>query len=344
MTTINPLRQSAIELDIQKRGLESSIIVRLKHTFKNMANDASNLYRATGSLQTQQLANNYAPEFLKEIRDAMRKSIRKFGFNLRKTVEKKHGLFFDADNKALYIEMQWKQSIVIIDEELDPKLEEINNQFLLASTVFVANESENQNQFVTETNTNMLDLAIIAGIAEFSKSVARIQDQINTLNNSLLTAPTSRRAKINRQIATATRQIRTLIANKQAIVAENIRINILGKAPSRSELIASQNVGLAESWARQTEAELINGAHLIIAAEEEVGVEKEWVSILDGSTRTGTFNHVTPDGQTRPVDEPFNVSGEPLMQPRAVNGSAGNILRCRCIAIYKAIARQISDF
>ena len=96
MTTLKLRKQTAQALDIQKRHLEASIIVKFNAIFKNMANDASNLYRATGKLDNQLLAKNYAPEFLKEIRDAMRKSIKKFGFILRKDVEKKYNVFFDA--------------------------------------------------------------------------------------------------------------------------------------------------------------------------------------------------------------------------------------------------------
>jgi len=35
-------------------------------------------------------------------------------------------------------------------------------------------------------------------------------------------------------------------------------------------------------------------------------------------------------GQTVDSSEPFIVSGEKLMYPRAAGGSAGNVINCRC--------------
>ncbi len=313
MATINPRKQSAIKLDIEKRALEARIAPVIERIFKNMANDASNLYKSTGNLPSKQLAENYSPEFLKEIRDTMRKSIKKFGFNLRKAVEKKHALFFDAENKIMLLDLKLKQAITIQDDELEPKINEINNQFLIESTLFIANESENQNNFVTDTNNNMLDAAVVAGIAAFANEVAKRQDEVAELSSSLITATPSEARKINRQIATVTRQIDASTANQQAIVAENIETNLLQKAPSRSELIASQNVGLAESWARQTEAELVDEANLATQAGAALLINREWVSILDNRTRT---SHVMADGQVKDLNEPYIVGGEQLSRPR----------------------------
>jgi hypothetical protein len=329
MATINLRKQSAQQLDIEKRALEARITPSIERIFKNMANDASNLYRATGNLPARELANNYSPEFLKEIRDAMRKSIKKFGFNLRKKVEKKHALFFDIETKIQLIDIQLKQSITIQDDDLEPKINQINNEFLVESTLFIANESENQNNYVTETNSNMLEAAVIAGIVAFSNDIAKKQEQVAELSTSLVTASPSEARKINRQIAAVTRQIDASTANQQAIVAENIETNLLQKAPARSELIASQNVGLAESWARQTEAELIDGAGLVAASGETVEVLKEWVSILDSRLRA---SHLAADGQQVGVNENFTVGGESAKYPRSPELSAAESINCRCIS------------
>jgi hypothetical protein len=333
MTKINIRKQSAIQLDIEKRKLEASIIVDLQRIFRNMANDAANLYNATGNLPSAQLSKNYSSEFLKAIRDAMRKSIKKFGFNLRKTVEKKHGLFFDAETKAMWIDLELKQTIRIQDDDIDDKLEDINNNFFLASTLFIANESENQNEFVEQTNNNMLNAALLAGITAFSNLVGGLQDEVANLSNSLIDASPSQRTKINRQIASVRRQIDRSTANQQAIVAENIRVNLLSKAPARSELIAAQNVGLAESWARQTEAELVDDANLITANSETLRVVKSWSTILDDRTRS---SHVRADGQQVPIDQQYNVGGESLLAPRLGAIPANNI-NCRCASVHETV-------
>jgi len=56
-------------------------------------------------------------------------------------------------------------------------------------------------------------------------------------------------------------------------------------------------------------------------------VYKEWVAVGDNKTRTA---HKDANGQQVPLDEPFNVGGEKLMYPGDPNGTAGNVINCRC--------------
>jgi len=332
MATLNVRRESARKLDIEKRKLEVPITKKLEQVFKDMADDASNLYGATGNIPSQELANNYSPEFLKEIRDAMRKSIRAFGFNLRGDLERKHNFLFDIETKARLIDLELKQTVRIQDEGLEPKIESINNQFLVESTVFVANESENQNDLVTETNVKMLDAAIVSGIAAFTNLITKRQREIDNLSSRLVGASPREGQRIARQIDAVNRQIEAANNNQRAIVAENIRTNLLERAPARSELISAQNVGLAESWARQTEAELIDNANLTTTAGQTVSVTKTWFPILDSRTRE---SHVAADQQEVGVNDTFLVDGERLKFPRDPNGSAKNIINCRCISNFE---------
>ncbi len=338
MTKINFRRQSAIKLDQEKLKLEASIITDLNRIFTNIANDASNIYRLTGAIQSRQLAENYAPEILTQIRDAFRKSIKKFGFNLRKTVEKKHNLFFDAERKARLLDfifvnnLNIKQIVEVEDEELDEKINQINTAFLVAATFFVANESENQNNFITDTNTTMIQNSIIAGLFAFSRDQSQRQSEVDRLQSRLITTDPKEGARIARQIDTVNNQIAAANTNRQGIVAENIKTNLLDKKQGRSAIIAGQNVGLAEAWARQTEAELIDGANLVTTGALILSVNKTWISILDNRTRRGIFDHVSPNGQTVGVNEDFIVSGERLKFPRDTRVSIGNIANCRCIS------------
>lgn len=67
---------------------------------------------------------------------------------------------------------------------------------------------------------------------------------------------------------------------------------------------------------------------------------KVWRSQGDSRVRpadgTGPFDHLEADGQRIRFDEPFEVSGELLMWPGDISlgASIGNIIRCRCSAIY----------
>jgi len=76
-----------------------------------------------------------------------------------------------------------------------------------------------------------------------------------------------------------------------------------------------------------------------LASYQRSGVveRKQWLTARDGAVRggrrSGGFDHRKADGQTVPVDQPFDVSGELLMHPGDPNGSPGNIIRCRCTMV-----------
>lgn len=339
MSKINFRRQSALKLDTQKRKLEASIINDLKRIFTNLANDAAAIYRGTGTIPSRELAENYSPEILKEIRDSYRKTIRAFGFELRRSIEKKHNLLFNAERKANLFdfvignELNIKQIIEIEDDDLDDKVNEINEQFLFDTTFFIANESEAQNEMITDTNTNMITNSIAAGLFAFTTQQSDRQDEINKLETRLVNISDPRqRASIVRQINRVNTEIQESNDNRQAIVAENIRTNLLDKRQARSTIIAGVNVGLAEAWSRQKEAELIDEAGLITTDGQPLSVNKEWVAILDTVTRSA---HSIADGQVVGVAESFNVEGESLRFPRDPNGSAANIMNCRCISDFE---------
>lgn len=56
-------------------------------------------------------------------------------------------------------------------------------------------------------------------------------------------------------------------------------------------------------------------------------MEKEWISAYDARTRD---DHAGADGQRVPEGEAFNVGGEQLMYPGDLQGSASNVVNCRC--------------
>ena len=65
--------------------------------------------------------------------------------------------------------------------------------------------------------------------------------------------------------------------------------------------------------------------------------DKMWISTLDADTRPGSgrgrWNHRAPNGMTVPNSTAFLVSGEMMMHPGDMeNGSAGNVVNCRCMA------------
>lgn len=56
-------------------------------------------------------------------------------------------------------------------------------------------------------------------------------------------------------------------------------------------------------------------------------LQKEWFAALDSRVRP---DHAAANGQVVEAKEPFNVGGEELMMPGDSNGSAFNLINCRC--------------
>lgn len=88
----------------------------------------------------------------------------------------------------------------------------------------------------------------------------------------------------------------------------------------------------ARTIARTETISASNAGSLEGARQSGVVKGKRWLSALDSRTRNEEFSHVTPHGQTRGLDEPFEVSGERLQFPgdSSLGASAGNVINCRC--------------
>lgn len=59
--------------------------------------------------------------------------------------------------------------------------------------------------------------------------------------------------------------------------------------------------------------------------------KKEWVAVSDERTR---IDHQAANGQTVGINESFLVGGQSLRFPGDPNGSAGNVINCRCVETY----------
>jgi hypothetical protein len=81
---------------------------------------------------------------------------------------------------------------------------------------------------------------------------------------------------------------------------------------------------------------ILESATTIFPADQ---LQKEWSTALDGRERA---SHRAADGQTVPYDQPFIVQGEELMEPGDRNGSASNVINCRCAAIPVPIEEAVA--
>jgi SPP1 gp7 family putative phage head morphogenesis protein len=135
-------------------------------------------------------------------------------------------------------------------------------------------------------------------------------------------------ARVTQINQTTESQIKDIIRSgiAEGLGVPKIAKQIIDIAPSisalRASVIARTETHSAANWGAQ-------------AAAEQTGVEfeKEWIAAEDERTRE---DHAEANGQRVPMREAFEVGGELLMFPGDPNGSAGNIINCRCAVAYWA--------
>ena len=286
----------AKDINDSKLPLEAKLSNKIYKVFKNQSNDVARLFLAN-KLDYVELADNYRPEMLKEVRDGLRMSIGVFGYSLRNSIEKQFNVAFKS----------------IDNSEFD----EVNRQLELDFTLFVANQSENQADLITNTSAKEIDNVVLR------------QTQIKAEEISLLIREQNELLQLNSN-AKRIAQIEIIVRNAKRDIAKNIKINLLDNAKSRARLIGEQVIGIGEAYSRDTEANIVNNAK-INTNRGVISINKTWVAILDKSTREA---HMIADGQEIKTNDKFIVDGESLNYPRDPNGSSANVIRCRCVAVY----------
>lgn len=93
---------------------------------------------------------------------------------------------------------------------------------------------------------------------------------------------------------------------------------------SRARTIARTETHNAATYAMQETAEELSD-------QNGFQMTREWVAVEDERTREA---HSEADGQEVGMDEPFDVDGESLDRPGDPDGSAENVINCRCTVIY----------
>lgn len=80
-----------------------------------------------------------------------------------------------------------------------------------------------------------------------------------------------------------------------------------------------------------------NLATVLAAENSDYELQKTWISAQDNRTRRppkSPYDHLDMNGVTVDADRTFFVGGEEIEYPGAPNGSAGNIINCRCKVVY----------
>ena len=103
-------------------------------------------------------------------------------------------------------------------------------------------------------------------------------------------------------------------------LASQIRAYAVTKSLSRAQTIARTETHQASSFVTD---EMVKASG--------IEFEREWVASKGERTRRA---HRDADGQRRGMTEPFSVGGELLMYPGDPDGSAHNVINCRCQIAY----------
>jgi len=179
--------------------------------------------------------------------------------------------------------------------------------------------------FAPSENLERFENEVVRTLEEFTKAYSVKQaDALNvTTDNDL-------RALINKEILARVEAGEEFTKEE---IAEAIEERYLDFIEGRSDLIATTEVNTVAETAKYTEAQALTTSALIIGGVAVRNmVRKTWHARFDTHTRIG---HARASGQTVAVAMPFIVTGEPLQYPGDPNGSAGNIIRCRCFLTYE---------
>jgi hypothetical protein len=112
------------------------------------------------------------------------------------------------------------------------------------------------------------------------------------------------------------------VAKAQALIRSEFTTmsRIRAERIARTEIVSASNLGSIEA-ARSTGLTL----------------QKNWLSTRDARTREA---HAEVDGQVAELEGYFIVDGEELAYPGDINGSADNVINCRCTVTYTEIGEK----
>lgn len=128
--------------------------------------------------------------------------------------------------------------------------------------------------------------------------------------------------RIQGVVTAATAEAQTL-----AETARAIRDALVGASRARSFAIARTEVGSATAF----------GDHLA-AKESGLKLLKQWLTAGDGGKRHPSYPGL--NGQTREIDEPFDVGGAAMQFPLDPDGPAEEVVNCRCVLNYLPRGKQ----
>tara|TARA_R100001510_G_scaffold47917_1_gene45430 strand:- start:894 stop:3032 length:2139 start_codon:yes stop_codon:yes gene_type:complete len=194
----------------------------------------------------------------------------------------------------------------------------------LENNVFTVMKRHYRKIFITvfkdnEARYEKINKSVDVAVFGRNRDIERLIDVYNNDRNLFL-------ANMTQSI---TRNIQNVITKGRAdgLSLNQISRNIRNTAPiakRRAAAIARTETHNAVSFAQHE-------YHGIVQNEYGVSMMKKWAATNDLRTRSA---HSAVNGQTRAMDEPFDVGGAQMMHAGDPKGGAKNVINCRCVIIY----------
>ena len=194
----------------------------------------------------------------------------------------------------------------------------------LENNVFTVMKRHYRKIFITvfkdnETRYEKINKSVDVAVFGRNRDIERLIDVYNNDRNLFLANMTQ----------SVTRNIQNVITKGRAdgLSLNQISRNIRNTAPiakRRAAAIARTETHNAVSFAQHE-------YHGIVQNEYGVSMMKKWAATNDLRTRSA---HSAVNGQTRAMDEPFDVGGAQMMHAGDPKGGAKNVINCRCVIIY----------
>lgn len=220
------------------------------------------------------------------------------------------------------LDSTWKNAIISIENEKTRK------------NIYKKDKIEVKNNLKTE----FFKIAIVSS-SEVKRFGNKKKSNIYTYNQK---ETTNISAYIKRRIEALSEKKATIINENTQKLIEDIIISGLEEGLTTMEIAKKlkdiadiSNNRRSQTIARTEVHGARNEFQYDSIKEQNIDVKyKTWISALDERTRTGTFDHVNANGEKVEINEQFKNTNENLRFPGDSNGSAGNIINCRCVVIY----------
>jgi len=201
---------------------------------------------------------------------------------------------------------------------------------------------------LVESGVYDIDKELRKGSREISSALTNFYKQVAIAFGTMLIRDSEKKKDISSRTVFWNHVMRWIRENvgSKVVKIDNTTVNRIKRIIRKGLDEGLSNPQIAAIIYAKTEIETIKRALRIARTETHTSANKgsyemakelnmkikEWLSAKDERTRIA---HRLVNGQRVKIDEPFIVDGEELMYPGDSNGSAANIINCRCTQIYR---------